>query len=92
MIEELAPFGTPATTVTGSVYEDELPLLEFYTEECQGFRATLEKNDCKRHLVAVWRGGTHTGLLLEATNLLRCITAFSSVDLPTLARPVGGLG
>jgi hypothetical protein len=32
----------------------------------------------------------HTGLLLEATNFLRCITAFSSVDLPTLARPVGG--
>jgi hypothetical protein len=59
MIEELAPFGTPATTVTGSVYEDELPLLEFYTEECQGFRATLEKNDCKRHLVAVWREAEH---------------------------------
>jgi hypothetical protein len=34
----------------------------------------------------------HTGLLLEATNLLRCITAFSIVDLPTLARPVGGVG
>ena len=34
----------------------------------------------------------HTGLLLDATNLLRCITAFSIVDFPTLARPVEGLG
>jgi hypothetical protein len=53
MIEELAPFGTPAGAVAGSVYEDELPLVGSYTEECQSFGATLEKNDCKRHLVAV---------------------------------------
>jgi hypothetical protein len=42
MIEELTPFGTPAVTVTGSVYEDELPLVGSDTEECQSFGATLE--------------------------------------------------
>jgi hypothetical protein len=92
MIEELSPFGAPALTVAGSVYEHELPCLWSYTEERQGFRPTLQTN----HLVAVCRearGGTHTGLRLEATNLFRCITEFSSVDLPTFARPVeGGLG
>ena len=43
MIEELTPFGAPAVTVAGSVYEDELPWLGSYTEECQSFGATLEK-------------------------------------------------
>jgi hypothetical protein len=38
----------------------------------------------------IWICGAHTSLLLEATNFLRCITAFSSIDLPALARPVGG--
>ena len=77
-------------TVAGSVYEDELPLVWSYTEERQSFGATLE-NHRKRQLVPVSREAEpiHTGLLLEATNLLRCITPFSSVDLPTFARPVG---
>lgn len=42
MIEQLTPFGTPAVTVAGSVYEDELPLVWSYTEEGQSFGATLQ--------------------------------------------------
>lgn len=54
MIEQFSPFRTPAVTVAGSVYEDELPWVGSYTEECQCFRATLQIHH-KRHLVAVWR-------------------------------------
>ena len=91
MIEKLAPFGTAAVTVTGSIHEDNIPRIGSHTEECQSFGAALEKCCYQRQRIAVWvaaRGGTHTGFLLEATSLLRFITAFSSVDLPTLARPV----
>lgn len=42
MIEELTPFGTPAVTVAGSVYEDELPRVGSNTEERQSFGPTLE--------------------------------------------------
>jgi hypothetical protein len=42
MIEEMSPFGTPAVTVAGSVYEDELPFVGSNTEERQSFGPTLE--------------------------------------------------
>jgi hypothetical protein len=42
MIEEMSPFGTPAGTVAGSVYEDELPSVGPDTEERQSFGPTLE--------------------------------------------------
>lgn len=42
MIEKLAPFGTAAVTVAGSVYEDKLPWDGSYTEERQSFGAALE--------------------------------------------------
>ncbi len=44
MIEKLAPFGTAALAVTGSVHEDYVPKFSrSYTEECQSFGAALEK-------------------------------------------------
>ena len=42
LIEELAPFGTAAVTVAGSVHKQKLPWAGSYTEERQSFRATLE--------------------------------------------------
>jgi hypothetical protein len=42
MIEKLAPFGTAAGAVTGSVHEDYVPKFRSYTEECQSFGAALE--------------------------------------------------
>ncbi len=42
MIEQLAPFGTAALPVTGSVYEDQLPWLVSHTEERQSLGAALE--------------------------------------------------
>ena len=42
VIEQLAPLGTAAVSVAGSVYEDELPWPGSDTEECQSFGATLE--------------------------------------------------
>jgi hypothetical protein len=91
MIEKLAPFGTAAVTVTGSVYEDNVSRIGSHTEERQSFGAALDKNVVINDRQSPHGGGkrqNHTGFLLEATSLLRFITAFSSVDLPTLARPV----
>jgi len=42
MIEQLAPFGSTAVTVTGSVDENKLPRCRSYTEECQSFGAALQ--------------------------------------------------
>jgi hypothetical protein len=44
MIKQSAPFGTAAVTVAGSVHEDDVPRVGSHTEECQSFRAALEKN------------------------------------------------
>jgi hypothetical protein len=88
LIKKLAPFGTPALTVTGGVHEDDLAWMRSHTEERQSFGAALgmlrKQHDSRR----VTRAGGHTGFLLEATSFLRFTTAFSSVDLPTFARPV----
>jgi len=42
MIEQLAPFGSAAVTVTGSVHENNVPRCRSYTEECQTFGAALQ--------------------------------------------------
>ena len=42
LFKKLAPFGTAAVTVAGSVYKQKLPWVGSYTEERQSFRATLE--------------------------------------------------
>jgi hypothetical protein len=42
MIKKLAPFGTAAVAVTGSVHEDYVPKFGSHTEECQSFGAALE--------------------------------------------------
>jgi hypothetical protein len=91
MIKKLAPFRTAAVTVTGGVHEDKAARIGSHTEECQSFGAALREkiNAVISDSVSPHDGGErHTGFLLEATSLLRFITAFSSVDLPTLARPV----
>lgn len=43
MIEELAPFGTAAVTVTGRIDKDNLARTRSHTEECQRLGATLQK-------------------------------------------------
>ena len=54
-------------------------------------RVLVRPYKCCHNAAHVGERRNHTGFLLEATSFLRPITALSSVDLPTLARPVGGL-